>query len=72
MKRFYCTVCKKVKRVRRFPVSIEILISVSPIDRTGECNWHVEGRIKPLRGHSIRVRPNEVKITPIRQKKGGR
>lgn len=36
MKRFYCTICKRVKRVRKLPLSA-IPDLIVP---TGECAWH--------------------------------
>ena len=40
MVRFYCTVCKKVKRVRQLPTRIKNEFSDFPADRIGECNKH--------------------------------
>jgi len=43
MKRFYCTICKKVKRVRNYPTLIEFSPEVpptNPVNRFGECNFH--------------------------------
>jgi hypothetical protein len=40
MVRFYCTVCKKVKRVRQLPTRIQNEFSDFPTDRIGECNKH--------------------------------
>ena len=40
MKRFYCTVCKKFKRVRQMPASVETPNAKEPIDRKGQCKWH--------------------------------
>lgn len=40
MKRFYCTVCKKFKRVRRLPNSVVNQNATNPQDRIGYCKWH--------------------------------
>jgi len=44
MVRFYCTVCKKVKRVQNWPIGIKNHTSVNPIERIGECNCHSQTR----------------------------
>jgi hypothetical protein len=40
MKRFYCTVCKKIKRVRQYPANIQDAHATFPADRIGSCNRH--------------------------------
>jgi len=40
MKRFYCSVCRKVKRVQRWPILLDNIQSDSPELRVGECNYH--------------------------------
>lgn len=40
MKRFYCTICQKVKRVRSLPDNVESEFAKNPIDRVGECKHH--------------------------------
>jgi hypothetical protein len=40
MKRFYCTVCKKIKRVQSFPSRILKPTATNPIYRIGTCNHH--------------------------------
>lgn len=40
MKRFYCTVCRKVKRVQKWPLVIETPSAENVYERTGECNRH--------------------------------
>jgi hypothetical protein len=50
MKRFYCTVCKRIKRVRNLPVNIDRTVTlngkineyINPEDRRGICNRHVD------------------------------
>ncbi len=45
MKRFYCTVCKKIKRVQNLPRGVSEAIT-NPQDRTGQCNRHAKERGK--------------------------
>jgi hypothetical protein len=45
MKRFYCTVCKKVKRVRKYPVLIDNTVAVDPSLRVGACNRHSDNQV---------------------------
>lgn len=40
MKRFYCTICNKVRRVQKWPTNISLIHSEHPEQRRGECNWH--------------------------------
>lgn len=49
MKRFYCVVCKRIKRVRKLPILIERADSIDPALRVGECNHHREPRIAKQR-----------------------
>lgn len=49
MKRFYCTICKQVKRVRRLPAILDVERNhVNPTDRIGECDKHSQPRNKTL------------------------
>lgn len=41
MKRFFCTVCQKVKRVRHYPASVADKYATNPGDRVGQCDRHV-------------------------------
>lgn len=42
MKRFYCTECKKVKRVRVYPASVgNSQYATKPEDRVGQCTRHL-------------------------------
>ncbi len=45
MKRFYCTICKKFKRVRNMPVNVKTPNAPKPEDRIGTCKWHVTGDV---------------------------
>lgn len=40
MKRFYCKVCKKIKRVQKFPRVISTPKAETVTDRIGICNHH--------------------------------
>ena len=44
MKRFYCTVCKKVKRVRVYPADIQNASNEAPDTRIGTCRRHYESK----------------------------
>jgi len=44
MKRFYCSVCKRIKRARRYPLYIANAHATLPQDRIGECDWHTSRR----------------------------
>lgn len=46
MKRFYCTICKQVKRVRNLPVVLDLQSNhLNPADRIGECDKHSRPRV---------------------------
>jgi hypothetical protein len=54
MKRFFCTKCGKVKRTQEWPTVILFMradgaFATIPEDRIGECNWHTQGHIRPVR-----------------------
>jgi hypothetical protein len=40
MKRFYCRVCKQVKRVQKYPSNVISIETNNPTDRIGQCNHH--------------------------------
>jgi len=40
MKRFYCTICKRVKRVRKLPPTMDTPQADKVVERTGVCNLH--------------------------------
>lgn len=47
MKRFFCTVCKRVRRVRKLPVIVhENMNAAAVIERFGECDKHSIGNVK--------------------------
>ena len=43
MKRFYCTVCRKVRRARKLPVLIQTPNAPVVTERVGECDSHTRG-----------------------------
>jgi hypothetical protein len=51
MKRFFCTICKRVKRVRRLPITI--VNAENPVERTGKCDYHVTGRVQPVKSAKV-------------------
>jgi hypothetical protein len=40
MTRFYCTTCRKMKRVRHLPAEIRNADAANPRQRLGKCDWH--------------------------------
>lgn len=40
MKRFFCTICGKLKRVRKYPHNIVRVNAEQPEERIGTCNKH--------------------------------
>lgn len=40
MKRFFCTICGKVKRVRKYPASVDDSTNEVVALRKGTCKWH--------------------------------
>lgn len=50
MKRFYCTVCKRIKRVRT-PPYITLPNHINPLMREGQCNRHFSN-LSNLESHS--------------------
>lgn len=68
MKRFYCTICRKVKRVQKWPDDVQAYTSINVFDRMGTCNYHTMGRVVHV---STRVRPSKPAkvVAPIQQKR---
>lgn len=74
MKRFYCTICEKVKRVRSLPDNIESPTAKNPINRVGECNHHKLGNafaFDRIRAHKTTKKSIPVN-TPKQNPKGRR
>jgi len=42
MKRFYCTICKRARRVRKYPTNVSNVSAENVTDRTGQCAWHTD------------------------------
>jgi hypothetical protein len=40
MKRFFCTICQRVKRVRNLPSNVVSVNSMTPTKREGTCDKH--------------------------------
>ena len=63
MKRFFCTRCQKVRRVRKWPMEVAALsnlhgfyVGEHPVaERVGECSWHNT----PSHGAAIRPTPSK-------------
>lgn len=76
MKRFFCTKCQKVKRVRSLPKKIEGLDKLDPSLRLSKCEYHNHdshnsylNSINP-RVHNTRIKPVKVIIdTPARKRR---
>jgi hypothetical protein len=45
MKRFFCTECKKVRRVRNVPRDVNVIGDGKPHQRLGVCRWHNNQRV---------------------------
>jgi hypothetical protein len=66
MKRFFCVICKRIKRVRVLPSDVQHYdVIENPINRTGTCRFHSGSRVKS----SVKsVRPSKtVQSTPAVQ-----
>jgi hypothetical protein len=50
MKRFFCVICKRIKRVRVLPSDVQHYdVIENPINRTGTCRFHTGTRVKSVR-----------------------
>jgi len=54
MKRFYCTICKKVKHVRVLPQGVDIHQERTK-DRTGECRFHNSNESRAVVHKRVRI-----------------
>lgn len=77
MKRFFCAICKKVKRVRRMPDDVEE--HKDPSLRVGECRWHsgphgaTRARVNDrARTPHVNVKRPKAVPQPKKEKSGGR
>ncbi len=61
MKRFFCTICKKVKRVRVYPADIQDVYNETPDSRIGTCRRHHELKlVKPVKPVAVWTEANKV------------
>jgi len=72
MKRFYCKVCKRVKRVRRVPLTVDTPSAYAVTERVGMCSWHVMGRVHIPRTPTTRIKSVTITKTAKVSRKGGR
>lgn len=63
MKRFFCTICGRIKRVRKYPTNIARPNAEQPEERIGTCSKHTDEPVTRI----IRV-SNELK-TPVQTKR---
>lgn len=58
MKRFFCTTCKRVRRVRALPANVSSPEAPLPQDRVGKCVWHITNKSKKeLRDRGPEAKP---------------
>lgn len=73
MHRFFCTVCKRVKRVRNLPVILDLKANhVNPSDRIGECDKHSRPRvIRPAQWTAVNTEQADARFNrqPVVSKK---
>ena len=68
MKRFYCTVCKRIKRVRALPANTQTPLADSPENRIGKCDYHTIGRaIRPAKVKPVFNKPALVEVKSKRK-----
>ena len=67
MKRFFCTICGDVKRVRRLPGNIDL--QVEPLVRKGECVWHNSNVPRVVRPRRASYTPQPKTDSPKKKKK---
>jgi hypothetical protein len=78
MQRFYCKVCKRVKRVRHLPVILQNPACIIPEDRIGECDKHSAPKvIRPARWTETNTeqadaRFNRMPVVSKKARKAGR
>jgi hypothetical protein len=63
MKRFFCTACKQVKRVRNLPLEIVTPNAEMPTNRVGVCDWHRTGVIN---GRAVSSTPKPVNYKKLK------
>ena len=65
MKRFYCTICRRVKRVRQYPSNISSSSDVNPMERIGECARHSETPVMKTRPGSIVAKLQNIPVKAL-------
>jgi len=68
MKRFYCTVCEKMKRVRNYPTDVQFVDALDPTMRVGTCSRHTDGWARPQRMRA-QNQPKVVKAASKQERK---
>jgi hypothetical protein len=67
MKRFYCTECRRVKRVQKWPHDVQAYTSINVMDRIGTCNWHDAGQRVPVKVRQFIQKTKPVVNKPAKQ-----
>lgn len=78
MRRFYCSICQKVKHVRVMPSTVKTPNAENPRDRVGECRWHrdeshrsfLNGQLTPKK--PSQAKPKKSAQPEVSPKKGGK
>ena len=71
MKRFFCTKCERVRRVRKLPLQVttNMVAGAGIVERIGECDWHTLGRMRIARVKVEKPQPvKAVKTTNNRKR----
>jgi len=55
MKRFFCTVCGRVKRVRKYPTNVVSVHADDVYARRGSCDKHDAAKASYMKAHDIPV-----------------
>jgi len=67
MKRFFCTVCKKVKRVRKYPTNVVSVHADDVFARRGSCDKHDVVKSSYMKAHDV----EPVELNMLRRAKRG-
>ena len=46
MRRFFCTICGKMKRVQQWPRIVDDVNAMDPTRRVGQCNYHSDSSLR--------------------------
>jgi len=55
MKRFFCSICRKVKRVRKYPSNVVSIHADDVYARVGTCSKHDNAKSGYMQAHDIEV-----------------